>query len=166
MTVISFIVSRHCGPQFASSSYLLNAHYRPGTILNTLVKLAYPHSKPWQIPCPFTIFQVSKGRYKGAHVRSCCLSVEPKLICERSLRSSLCRLPGLWDWFVLVSAPSTEYTELFHLQVTETQAKGEKEYFSFTSLKILGTRTETARSVGSTRQGNLPAHSSSPSFVS
>ena len=77
------------------------------------------------------------------------------------------RLPGLWGWFVLVSAPSPEYTEFFHLQVTETQAKRWKGiFFSLTNLKILGTRTEIARSVDSTRQGNLPAHSSSPSFVS
>lgn len=85
---VSLIVSRHCGPQFASSSYLLNTHYRPGTILNTLVRICLSSQQAMTNTLSLYHLQVSKGRYKGAHVRSGCLSVEPKLICEHSLRSS------------------------------------------------------------------------------
>ena len=79
--------------------------------------------------------------------RSCTLSV---VATEVTLNCST-RLPGLWNWFALVSEPSTEYTELFDLQVTEVQTKWLQwrgVINAFKSLKILGNRIETSGSRG------------------
>lgn len=59
IAVTLLIVSSRHWPQFASNSYLLNAHYRPDTILNTLDELAYLHNslraqKVLFIPSPFS----------------------------------------------------------------------------------------------------------------